>query len=170
MGENDHIFQYCTGDAHALPFLADTVDILIANHMVYLLEDRPTAFREIQRVLRPGGRIYAATNPSDHMLLGWQLADEVHGRPIRTERAYAFGLEDGRGQLAPYFTDIGLEVYEDLLHVTDPNPAVDYVHSLGELTDERLSNLWRIFEEKLAKDGAIIFKKAHGLFRCSKGI
>ena len=55
-------FQLCEADAQALPFEGAGFDAVIANHMLYHVPDRPRAFAEVRRVLKPGGKLYAATN------------------------------------------------------------------------------------------------------------
>jgi SAM-dependent methyltransferase len=45
------------GNIEAIPLPADSVDVVISNCVVNLAADKPAVFREIARVLRPGGRI-----------------------------------------------------------------------------------------------------------------
>ena len=48
------------GDATRLPVGDATVDIVISNGVLNLVPDKPTAVREIARVLKPGGRVQIA--------------------------------------------------------------------------------------------------------------
>ncbi|HVX44651.1 MAG TPA: class I SAM-dependent methyltransferase, partial [Mycobacteriales bacterium] len=54
-------------DATELPFTDDCFDTVIANHMLYHLDDPDAALAEFARVLRPGGRVAIALNGADHM-------------------------------------------------------------------------------------------------------
>ena len=45
------------GTIEAIPLPADSIDVVISNCVVNLAADKPAVFREIARVLRPGGRI-----------------------------------------------------------------------------------------------------------------
>ena len=45
------------GNIEAIPLPADSVDVVISNCVVNLAADKSAVFREITRVLRPGGRI-----------------------------------------------------------------------------------------------------------------
>jgi len=49
--------EFLKGTIEALPLPADSVDVVISNCVVNLAADKTAVFREIARVLRPGGRI-----------------------------------------------------------------------------------------------------------------
>jgi ubiquinone/menaquinone biosynthesis C-methylase UbiE len=48
------------GMAEKLPVESESVDIVISNGVLNLSPDKDRAFREVYRVLRPGGRLYLA--------------------------------------------------------------------------------------------------------------
>jgi arsenite methyltransferase len=49
--------EFLKGQIEAIPLPADSIDVVISNCVVNLAADKPAVFREIARVLRPGGRI-----------------------------------------------------------------------------------------------------------------
>jgi SAM-dependent methyltransferase len=49
--------EFLKGHIEAIPLPAGSVDVVISNCVVNLAADKPAVFREIARVLRPGGRI-----------------------------------------------------------------------------------------------------------------
>jgi SAM-dependent methyltransferase len=49
--------EFLAGQIEALPLADASVDVVISNCVVNLAADKPAVFREIARVLRPGGRI-----------------------------------------------------------------------------------------------------------------
>jgi SAM-dependent methyltransferase len=46
------------GDVHCMPICDGTVSLIISRGSIYFWEDRPEAFREIERVLQPGGAAF----------------------------------------------------------------------------------------------------------------
>ena len=44
-----------TGDVHCMPIRDNTVSLIVSRGSIYFWEDRPKAFCEIERILRPGG-------------------------------------------------------------------------------------------------------------------
>ena len=48
-------FRYAAVDAREIPFAAQSFDGVIANHMLYHVQNRTQALEEIRRVLLPGG-------------------------------------------------------------------------------------------------------------------
>src|SRR6188508_1936367 len=49
--------EFLKGTIEALPLPAESVDVVISNCVINLAADKPAVFREIARVLRPGGRV-----------------------------------------------------------------------------------------------------------------
>ena len=49
--------EFLKGTIESIPLPADSVDVVISNCVINLAADKPAVFREIARVLRPGGRM-----------------------------------------------------------------------------------------------------------------
>jgi len=49
--------EWLKGHIEAIPLPAASVDVVISNCVINLAADKPAVFREIARVLRPGGRM-----------------------------------------------------------------------------------------------------------------
>jgi arsenite methyltransferase len=49
--------EFLKGYIESIPLPADTVDVVISNCVINLAADKPAVFREIARVLKPGGRL-----------------------------------------------------------------------------------------------------------------
>jgi arsenite methyltransferase len=49
--------HFLEGEIEAIPLAAGSVDVVISNCVVNLSTDKPAVFREVYRVLAPGGRL-----------------------------------------------------------------------------------------------------------------
>ncbi len=49
--------EFLKGQIEAIPLPAESVDVVISNCVINLAADKPSVFREIARVLKPGGRL-----------------------------------------------------------------------------------------------------------------
>lgn len=129
-------------DAARLPFPAETFDALIANHMLYHVDDPDAALREFARVLRPGGRIAVAVNGSGHMAELNELATRI-GRP---DLAQGLGNNGVRADTTPalverHFTEVTVERYPCDLDIPTVEPILAYLDSMSDepLTEDQVS-------------------------------
>jgi SAM-dependent methyltransferase len=159
-------FSFAVHDVQAIPFADASFDAVLANHMLYHVSDRAQAFREIRRVLVPGGRLYAATNGRAHMR---ELRDQHErfqpgaGRRIGAI-ANPFTLENGAEQLEPWFSEVTVRRQENRLHVTKAAPLVAYAASTQTLSEDALRVLAAHVETEIKRNGAIHITKDAGLF------
>ncbi len=164
-------------DAQRIPFEDESFEAVIANHMLYHVPDKSRALGEIRRVLKPGGRFYAATNGVRHM----RGLSEIAARSFpdyalkiqSTFQRLSFTLENGADLLNPYFEQVSLRIYEDGLHVTEGEPLVDYVLSMQDAQDAEpdpahVAAFRQHVQQVLAQQGAIHIEKAGGLFVAQK--
>lgn len=98
------------------------------------------SFGEIHRALAPGGRLFAAMNGDDHRhelatLIRQFTPDADIG--VKTHIS-PFSLKNGSEQPERHFASVNLERYEDGFAVTEAEPLVAYVLSIGA---KRLSSL-----------------------------
>lgn len=159
-------------DAQEIPFPAAAFDLVIANHMLYHVPDLARALAEIRRVLRPGGRLIAATNGENHM---HEITDLVARfdptlEALREHMGYPFSSNNGAELLAQQFTNIRWHFYPDELLVTEVEPLVDYVFSAvaQDVPSGRKSDFREFITRELARLGGVItIHKEVGLFEAS---
>jgi SAM-dependent methyltransferase len=159
-------------DAQALPFPEAQFDAVIANHMLYHVPDRPKALAEIRRVLKPGGRVYAATGGRDQFRELIAMVGRFDPGLVLWEGRGpdSFVLETGAEQLAPWFSGVTLHRYDDALEVTEVEPLVEYVASKVALAEERKAAFARFAEEEVARLGGVLrVSKDYGLFEGIRG-
>jgi SAM-dependent methyltransferase len=165
-------FVFSVIDAQALPYADASLDMIVANHMLYHVPDRQCALAEIKRVLKPGGRLYAATNGRQHL---WQLTEfrRMFSDPTSTAEdetntsgAGRFNLENGVEQLVTWFSDVTMRHYEDALVVTEVEPLLVYIMSgiRYAVAPDKVSQLRTVLEQEITAHGAIHIDKDTGLF------
>jgi SAM-dependent methyltransferase len=170
--------HFVVSDVQALPFATGCFEAVIANHMLYHVPHRAAAYREICRVLKPGGRLYAATSSRDHMR---ELDDLMNlFRPAGSQRFetgsllsdrrlnMGFNLEHGAADLAQWFSFVTLHRYDDALVVPEVEPLVAYVRSTGYLTEDALARFQRHVAALIGRDGPIHIRKDGGMFEAQR--
>lgn len=177
LGHSGRTFEYREVDAQSIPYPERMFDAVIANHMLYHVPDRPKAIREIHRVLKPGGKLFAATNGLNHMRELHILTDRWQPGISQAEknafRADEFTLENGAEQLSPPFSQVTLDIYDDALEVTEVEPLVEYILSINiagpdRTNPERVQALRELIEAELSKNGVFRIQKSTGLFIATK--
>jgi SAM-dependent methyltransferase len=146
--------EYAVADVQELPFPDASFDAVIANHMLFHVEDRPRALAETARVLRPGGTFRATTIGLDHLR---ELRELVPPPPdsqwARTRER--FMIEQVEDELAPFFVDVEIEHVpgpQDL-QVTELEPLLDFVRSRGDVAEDELEPLRRAYDVEIAERG-----------------
>jgi ubiquinone/menaquinone biosynthesis C-methylase UbiE len=64
------------GNAEAIPLPDSCIDVVTSNGVLNLVPDKPKAFAEIARVLKPGGRVQVAD-----IVVGSPISDESRANP-----------------------------------------------------------------------------------------
>jgi ubiquinone/menaquinone biosynthesis C-methylase UbiE len=150
--------------AESLPIPDESVDVVVANHMLYHT-DRESSLPEIHRVLRPGGRLFATTNGESNM----RELRELRAATTDYEPSDAgeFTLENGLDQLAQHFDSVDRYERDSFLRVTDLEPLVAHTASLSGVKDSQITDFADQAAKRLA-DGPWEIEKSGGLFVAEK--
>ena len=166
-------FNCILADAEKIPFKDAYFDSIIANHVLFYLNDLNLGLKEISRVLKSDGILYCSTYGKEHMK---EITEIVQGFDSRinlsNHKLYdIFGLENGERILSKYFKNIQRFDYKDTLEITESKPLVDYIMSChgnqNEILGPRLAEFKEYIDRLLKQDGKIVVTKQAGLFICS---
>ena len=155
--------DYAVCDAMALPYADASLDVVIANMMLYHVPDIDQALGEIRRVLKKGGHFFAATF-GEHGAVEAVL--DMLELPCTLN--HRFTLQNGSRQLSPYFARIDVDTRPDALDVTNLNDLIAYLRSMAGMTvlaDVPDDWLLEVFQSRM-KDGVLSLPKEYGLFIC----
>ena len=171
-------------DAQVIPFQDASFDVVIANHMLYHVPDLRAALREINRVLMPGGHVYAVTNGERHMqelmlVIEDVLTGLVPDGVFKPLAPLAFRLENGEALLREVFPSVTLKrVPNNFLRVPDAQVLVAYALSmphvqraLNAVPDYDVARIKKALQEKmqsLVTPEPFVITKATGLFIASQ--
>lgn len=166
-------FHFQTFDCQKIPHEDETFDLVIANHVLFYIEDRKKVYQEIKRVLKPGGIFICSTYGKGHMREITQLVQDFDSKIVLSDKNLydVFGLENGQEELTREFSKVEKHLYEDYLLVDKAEPIVDYILSCHGNQHEHLSRRYLEFKDfvgqKLKKEPFHITKMA-GIFLCHR--
>jgi SAM-dependent methyltransferase len=130
------------GDAQDLPFRNAIFDCAIAAWMLYHVGDLHQTLRELRRVLRPGGRLVAATSSQRNLGELWQLVGRI-GAP-----AGSFSAENAEGALLRHFTTVERRDVRGTVSFADR--AAAHRHMAACPVDSELADRLPFFDGPLA--------------------
>ncbi len=164
------LFAFGRIDAQSIAMADGTVDVVVANHVLYHVPDRPRAFCEIHRVLRPEGQLYAATNgrtvPEGIPELVQRVKPDAYDEVPETRTL--FGLENGPGELSRWFAEVEILSYEDSFLITEAQPLIDYVASTQRLNEAELARFGELVKAEISRSSEIRIPKNTAMFRARK--
>lgn len=167
-------FNCIVADAEKIPFKDEYFDTIIANHVLFYLNDLNLGLKEIDRVLKSDGILYCSTYGKNHMKEITQIVQNFDSRiNLSNHSLYdIFGLENGESILKEYFYNVQRMDYQDSLEITESKPLIDYIMSChgnqNEILGPRLNEFKEYIEELLENNGKIVVTKQAGLFICKK--
>lgn len=168
------LVDFVVMDANELQLTSETYDCIIANHMLYHVENKEACFSAIAKALKPAGIFCCATNGCNHMK---ELHELVAAFDDRIEMPFmgitsSFQLENGEEQLRKFFGKIRCDRQDNALIVDEADAIYDYVYSYPGnspcILDQRGEEFRKLLEECIEKEGSIYIQKDCGMFVCKK--
>lgn len=175
--------RLCAGDIGALPLASATFDGVLANHVLYHVEDIPAGVQELARVLRPNGWLLATTNSEKirvTLIDLHQQALEALGLPFTPEGPSPFSMENGDIYLQPFFRQVERYYFEDEMVYTQADDFIALYKTTGryqniikapDVDDTLKRSLLPTFERLVAgliyREGSLRAPLLMGAFVCS---
>lgn len=134
-------------DAQYLPYADNSFDVVMANHMLYHVQDIDEAIGEFRRVLKPDGVLMVATNSTQSMpelqvlirraivLLTRSGASQVQPPAPASD---IFALENGTRQLARHFYAVVRHEFPSVLLFPEIEPVMVYLESTRSIREPQL--------------------------------
>lgn len=171
VGPDDKRFSFQVFDCSRIPCADNSMDLIIANHVLFYCEDIPQVCREVQRVLKPGGRFLCSAYSRHHMQEVSQLVAGFDDRIVLSaDKLYnKFGRENGTDTLKPYFSEIEWRLYEDSLVIPEPEPLISYILSCHGNQNQYILDHYKEFRSYVKKKtaGGFHITKEAGVFICT---
>jgi SAM-dependent methyltransferase len=111
-------------DVQELPFASSSFDCVVAAWMLFHVSDLDRGLSEIARVLRPGGRLVAATNGERHLEELWSLVGEPS-----PSAGLSFRSESAVEALEAHFAAVERRDLVGWVTLEDPDAARAYIAS-----------------------------------------
>lgn len=169
-------FNFKIVNAESIPFEEESFDVVIANHMLYHVPNINKALKEINRVLKSQGILFASTVGKNHMKEIREIISTFDIYNLTSESweiTDSFQLENGLKIVSEYFNMVELKRYKDNLKVTDPVYILDYIFSMPgnnkvNLSSKDLKKIYDYLEDNIKEKENIYITKDTGYFKGKK--
>jgi len=164
------------GDVCALPIASDSIDRLLAPHMLYHAPDLDRGAAELRRVVKPGGVALVVTNSRRHVGHIVEQLSAATGTVAPVRFIDRFTLENGGELLARHFDEVEVSHHEGELVVPMAEPVIAYADSCralyetqlpaGVTWDAAMARFAGLVDEEIAQQGAWRSVTHSGVFVC----
>lgn len=171
VGADDPRFSFQVFDCSKIPYEDHSMDLVIANHVLFYCDNIAQVCREVRRILKPGGRFLCSAYSRHHMEEVSHLVEGFDDRIVLSaDKLYnKFGRENGTEILSPYFTTVTWTLYEDSLVIPEPEPLISYILSCHGNQNQYILEHYKEFRSYVKKKttGGFHITKEAGVFICT---
>jgi SAM-dependent methyltransferase len=166
-------------DAQTIPYPDDSVDTVLAMHMLYHVPDIAKAVGEFRRVLKPGGTLLVSTNTHDDMAEPYALWARAIRSVVGPEafipstEVANFNSANASAYLEAEFASVERFEERGLVSVPEAAPLIDYLVSMRSYIacddagfEQVLAAANAELERHFAVHEAFEFEKAIVFYRC----
>lgn len=152
----------------------NSVDVVVANHVLYHLENVEEFLSEVTRILKPTGVFFASCTGMNHMQKMYNLVHEFNSQFTNYRVYRGFNLQNGKETLENSFSDVETIIPESKLTIDEEHIPllVNYAFSVQDIKEtigeSNKYDLHNFFVSKL-EDGLLVIPKEEGVF-IAKGI
>ena len=164
--------NYQIMDANKLMLPAKSFDLIIANHMLYHVDNIKSCLKAVSNALKKNGTFCCSTIGKEHMKELHEMV-AAFDAAIEIPSAYhatCFRLENGTDFLKDYFSVIKQHIQDNDLLVDDIEVIYDYVHSypgnVPYILEKRADEFRKMIKKKIEKQEVIYIHKSAGMFVC----
>jgi len=165
------------------PFEADQFDLLTCCFAIYYATDIPATIGEMQRVLRPGGRLFSTgPMPSNKQLFYDVIREATNHKPIPPMPGSSRYGSQILAAMQAVFSNVEVHIFENPLTFEAVQPFVDYTRA--SLNEDRkiwgdffdavdtfesvMERIAQVAARRLERDGKLVMTKVVGGFIAHK--
>jgi ubiquinone/menaquinone biosynthesis C-methylase UbiE len=170
-------FQYEIVNAENIKYSDNSFDIILANNMLYHIQNKDTVIHNISRILKDNGVFLASTMGKNDLLeLHNYLYVFLENKNSKFKfKEYTFSLDNGMEKLVKHFGKVLLEKYDNKLEIDEIDAIINYYLSFNGIYDnviilsDEYINEFRIYLQSiLEKEKIIKTTRDEGIFICRK--
>ena len=168
-------FQYKIVNAENIQYPDNSFDIILANNMLYHIQDRDTVINNIKRILKDSGVFIASTMGKNDL---FELHNHLYTFLENNDnkfKEYTFSLDNGMEQLTKHFKNVILERYDNKLEINEIDAIINYYLSFNGIYDnvivlpeEQINDFKIYLQNILERDKIITTARDEGIFICKK--
>ena len=168
-------FAFKVTDACQTSFQDNYFHMIIANHMLYHIENKEQVFSEIDRLMTRDGFTYASTLSTENFQELFNVAGEFSKSLVldNIQTIQSFNLENGENVLSNYFNVMNNYIYQNDVIIKSAEPLILYLASCYskkqlDILINDLGNFRSYLESVIKKTGVIRITNKAILFKFRK--